>query len=133
MEFLHDPRQLYMDMFWIKQLSKLKFRIIFITMWPKSFYSHTWNNQVLQRFLVFIIFKTAKKICHYGLRIIVGFIRNGILVLQSIWRILSRRSGSMSGIMLLRSLWRILRRRGSMRRHWRRNTWWRMRLKSVCS
>jgi hypothetical protein len=39
-----------------------------------------------------------------------------------------------NGILLLRSLWRILRRRGSIRRrHWRRNMWWRMRLKSVCS
>jgi hypothetical protein len=35
----------------------------------------------------------------------------------------------MGGILLLLSLWRILRRRASMwRKHWGRNTWWRMRL-----
>jgi hypothetical protein len=123
-----------MDMFWNKRLSILKFHIIFVAMLPKFFYNHTWNNQVLQHFIMFIIFKTTKKCCHCDLRISVGFIHNGILLLRSLWRILRRRRSSMSGILLLRSLWRILRRRGSMRRrHWRRNMWWRMRLKSMCS
>jgi hypothetical protein len=63
---------------------------------------------------VFIIIETTKKFLYCGLRISAGFIHNGILLLQN--------------------LWRILRRRGSIRRrHWRRSTWWRMRLKSVCS
>jgi hypothetical protein len=63
---------------------------------------------------VFIFFKTTKKFLHCAIRISAGFIHNDILLLQS--------------------LWRILRRKGSIgRRHWRRNTWWRMGLKSMCS
>jgi hypothetical protein len=103
-----------MDMLWNKWLSILKFHIIFVVLLPKFFYSHTWNSQVLQSFLCFISIKTTIQFLHCGLRISAGFIHNGILLLWSIWR--------------------IMRRRGSIRRrHWRRNTWWRMRLKSVCS
>jgi lysylphosphatidylglycerol synthetase-like protein (DUF2156 family) len=65
--------------------------IIIVTMLPKFFYSHTWNNHVLQWFLGFIIVKTSIKFHHYNLRISVGFIHNGILLLQSIWRIMWRR------------------------------------------
>jgi hypothetical protein len=73
-----------MDMFWNKRLSILKFPIIFVAMLQKFFYSHTFNSQVLQRFLDFIILKTIIKFVHYGLRIFAGFIHNGILLLQSI-------------------------------------------------
>jgi hypothetical protein len=73
-----------MDIFWNKQLSILKFHIIFVSMLPKFFYSHTWNNQVLQRFLGFIILKTIIKFLNHSLRIFAGFIHNGILLLWSI-------------------------------------------------
>jgi hypothetical protein len=99
-----------------KRLSILKFYIIIVTLLPKFFYSHNWNNHVLQRFIAFIIFKTAKKFLHYELRISVGTVYIGILLFRSLWRILMRRRGSMSGILLLQSLWRILWRRGSMKR-----------------
>jgi hypothetical protein len=60
-EFLYHNRQLYMNMFWNKHLSVLKFCLIYVAMLPKFFYSQTWNSQVLERFLVLIIFKTSKK------------------------------------------------------------------------
>jgi hypothetical protein len=48
--------------------------------------------------------------------------------------LMSSSRGSMSSILLLQSIWRILKRMGSMsRRLWRRNIWWRMRLKDLCS
>jgi hypothetical protein len=48
-------------------------------MLPKFIYSHARNRQVLQRFHVFIIFKTTKIFIHCGLRINVGFVHNDIL------------------------------------------------------
>jgi hypothetical protein len=128
-------------MFWNKWLSILKFPIIFIAMLPKFFYNHTFNSQVLQRFLGCIILKTIIKFLHYGLRIFAGFIHNGILLLHCIWWILKRR-GSVRRILwrmnmwrrtMLRSLfnWWILKRMGSVRKRlWRMNMWRRTMLKS---
>jgi hypothetical protein len=119
-----------MDMFWNKRLSILKFPIIFVVILPKFFYSHTFNSQVLQQFLGFIILKTIIKFLHYGLRVFVGFILVGILLLWSIWWILKRR-GSVRRRLWRMNIWRrtmlkslfswwILERRGSVRRRLRR-------------
>jgi hypothetical protein len=78
-------------LFWNKWLSILKFPIIFVAMLPKFFHIHTFNNQVLQRFLGFIIIKTIIKFLHYGLRIFAGFVNNGIMLLWIIWWILKKR------------------------------------------
>jgi hypothetical protein len=80
-------------------------------MLPKFFYSHTFKRQVLQWFLGFIILKVSLKFLNYGLRIFARFLKNGIL--------------------LLRSIWWILKRRGSVRR--RLNMWRRTMLKSFFS
>jgi hypothetical protein len=80
-----------MDMFWNKRLSILKFPYIFVTMLPKFFYTHTYKSQVLHWFLGFIIVKTIIKLVKYNLRIFVGFIHSGILLLRSIWWTLKRR------------------------------------------
>jgi hypothetical protein len=133
-----------MDMFWNKWLPILKFPIIFVTIFQKFFYSHTFNSQVLQRFLGFIILKAIIKFLHYGLRIFAGFINNGILLLQSSWWILKRRGSvrrklwrmNMWRRTMLKSLfsWWILKRRGSVRRRlWRMKMCRRMMLKSLFS
>jgi hypothetical protein len=124
-----------MDMFWNKRLSILKFPIIFVTMLPKFFYSHTFKSQALQRFLGFIILKTIIKKFHYGLRIFAGFIHNGIFLLRCIWWILKRRGSvrrrlwrmNMWRRMMMKSLfsWWILMRRGSVRRRLQRMNMWR--------
>jgi hypothetical protein len=113
-------------MFWNKQLSILKFPYIFVAMFSKFFYSHTYKSQVLQQFLGFIILKTIIKFVQYSLRIFAGFIHKGMLLLRSIWRILKRRGSvrrrlqrmNMWRRTLVRSLfsWWILKRRGSVRR-----------------
>jgi hypothetical protein len=129
-----------MEMFWDKRLSILKFPIIFVTMLPKFFYSHTFNSQVLQWFLGFIILWTIIKSIHYGLRNFAGFVHNGILLLQSIWWILKRMGSVRKRVwrmnmwrkMMLKSLvsWWILKRRDSVRRRfWRMNMWRRTMLK----
>jgi hypothetical protein len=61
MEFLHDPRQFYMDLFWNKQLSILKFPIIFVIVSPKFFYGHTCSRLVLQWFLELVLFEDYQK------------------------------------------------------------------------
>jgi hypothetical protein len=119
-----------MDMFWNKCLSILKFAIIFVAMFLKFFYSHNFNNQVLQQFLGFIILKPITKFLHCGLGIFVGFIHSGILLLWSIWWILKRRGSvrrrlwtmNMWRRTMLKSLfsWWILKRRGSVRRRLQR-------------
>jgi hypothetical protein len=130
-------------MFWNKWLSILKFPIIFIAMLPKFFYNHTFNSQVLQRFLGCIILKTIIKFLHYGLRIFAGFIHNGILLLHCIWWILKRR-GSVRRILWRMNMWRrtmlkswfswwILKRRGIVRRLQRMNMWRRTMLRSLFS
>jgi hypothetical protein len=133
-----------MDMFWNKRLSILKFPIIFVAMLQKFLYSHTFNNQVLQPFLDFIIHKTIIIFLNYSLRIFAGFIHNGILLLRSIWWILKRR-GSVRRRLWRMNIWRrtilkslfswwILKRTGSVRRKlWRMNTWRRTMLKSLFS
>jgi hypothetical protein len=78
-------------MFWNKLLSILKLPIIFVATLLKFFYNQTFNSQVLQRFLGFIILKTNTKFLHYNLRIFAGFVHNDNLLLRSIWWILKRR------------------------------------------
>jgi hypothetical protein len=130
-------------MFWNKRLSIIKFPIIFVAMLLKFFYSHTFNSQVLQWFLGFIILKTIIKFLHYSLRIFAGFIHNGILLLQSIWWILKSRGSVRRRIWrmnmwrrtMLKSLfsWWILKKRGNVRRLQRMNMWRRMMLRSLLS
>jgi hypothetical protein len=132
-----------MDMFWNKWLSILKFPYMFVAMFPKFFYSHTYKSQVLQWFLGFIILKTIIKFLQYGIRIFVGFVHKGILLLRSIWWILKRRGSVRSRLwrmnmwrrMMLKSLfsWWILKRRGSVRRLRRMNMWRRMMQRSLFS
>jgi hypothetical protein len=112
-------------------------------MLPKFVYSHTFKNQVLQRFLGLIL-KTIIKFLRYGLRFFTGFVHNGILLLRSIWWILKRR-GSVRRILWRMNMWRrtmmkslfswwILKRRGSVRRRLRRmNMWRRTLLRSLFS
>jgi hypothetical protein len=132
-----------MDMFWNKWLSILKFPYIYVTMFPKFFYTHTYKSQVLQRFLGFIILKTIIKFVQYSLRIFAGFIHSGILLLWSNWWNLKRRGSvrrrlqrmNMWRRTLLRGLfgWLILKRRGSVSRFQRVNMWRRMLLRSLFS
>jgi hypothetical protein len=77
-----------MDLFWNKRLSRLKFCTIFVTMLPKTIYSHTWNIQVPQLFIVLIILKTTKNFLHNERKTSAGFVHIGILLLWSLWRIL---------------------------------------------
>jgi hypothetical protein len=84
------------------------------------------------------------KFLHYALRIFVGFVHSGILVLQNIWWILKRR-GSVRRRLWRMNMWRrtmmknlfswwILKRRGSVRQRLRRmNMWRRTLLRSLFS